>query len=147
MMLTDGPWPDRASECLSTFINLSSITDLFINFDFDSTSTLNDLTSIKDLFTHTTNLNSLIIDTRSINAQDICSLIPDHVKHLQVSVRKIDDMKLIVEKLDHLLSIAFEIGYETHLSVPDFVIWLAEQRNKSTYTKDTGFLSIWFDKK
>lgn len=146
-MLTDGPWPDRASECLSTFINLSSITDLFINFDFDSTSTLNDLTSIKDLFTHTTNLNSLIIDTRSINAQDICSLIPDHVKHLQVSVRKIDDMKLIVEKLDHLLSIAFEIGYETHLSVPDFVIWLAEQRNKSTYTKDTGFLSIWFDKK
>jgi len=139
-------WPIGSIEYLSTFIDLSCIVELSISIDFDPESVSNTLDNLIYLFKQTYNLHSLTIDSSSANAENIGLIIPDYVKHLQVSVKNIDDMKRIIEQLKHLSSITFELFNRLKFLSTEFLPWLMENRNKSTCRIDDMFVSIWFDK-
>jgi hypothetical protein len=146
LLCIDDEWPVGSIEYLLTFINLSSIMELSISIDFDPISASDKLTNITYLLKQTCNLHSLTIDSSSTNAEHLCLLVPDHIKHLQVSVKYIDDVKLIIEQLKHLLSVTFEFFHDSKFVSEEFSIWLMEKRNKSTYRRDNMFFSVWFDK-
>ncbi|CAF3829472.1 unnamed protein product [Rotaria magnacalcarata] len=146
LLLTDNEWPDDSSEYLSTFIDLSCIVELSISVDFDPKNISNTLSNITNLLKRTSNLQSLAIDTSSTNAENICLLVPHHTKHLQVTIQSIDEMKLIVERLKQLSSITFDMLHDINSFLPDFLTWLMEKRNQSTYRNDNGYFSIWFEK-
>ena len=106
----------------------------------------NKLTNITNLLKSVFNLQSLIIDSSEVTAENICLLVPDHVKHLQVTVQHIDDIKLIIEQLKHLSSVTFEVFHDIRCLPPEFLTWLMKKRNKSTYRNDKMFLNIWLGK-
>ncbi|CAF1200220.1 unnamed protein product [Rotaria sordida] len=144
LLFIDNEWPIGSIEYLSTFIDLSYIVELLISIDFDPKSVSNKLTNITHLLKQTLNLHTLTIDSSLTSAENICLLVPDHIKHLQVSVKNIDDTKLIIEQLKHLSSVTFETLYDIKCLSPEFVTWLMEKRNQSTYRNENTFLSIWF---
>ncbi|CAF4669550.1 unnamed protein product [Rotaria socialis] len=146
LLLTGNEWPDGSSEYLSAFIDLSCIVELSVSVDFDPNDISNTLTNITNLLKETSNLQSLTIDSSSTNAENICLLVPNHIKHLQVAIQSIDEMKLIVERLKQLSSITFNMLLDINSFLPDFLTWLMEKRNQSTYRNDTGYFSIWFNK-
>ncbi|CAF3410965.1 unnamed protein product [Rotaria socialis] len=146
LLLTGNEWPDGSSEYLSAFIDLSCIVELSVSVDFDPNDISNTLTNITNLLKGTSNLQSLTIDSSSTNAENICLLVPNHIKHLQVAIQSIDEMKLIVERLKQLSSITFNMLLDINSFLPDFLTWLMEKRNQSTYRNDTGYFSIWFNK-
>ncbi len=92
------------------------------------------------------NLHSLTLDSPEATAENICLLVPDHVKHLQVTIQHIDDGKLIIEQLKFLSSVTFEVFHEIKCLSPEFLTWLMKKRNKSTYRNDKMFLNIWLGK-
>ncbi|CAF2850623.1 unnamed protein product [Rotaria sp. Silwood2] len=147
LLFIDNEWPIGSVEYLSTFIDLSCIVELIISIDFDPKSVSNKLTNITHLLKKTLNLYTLTIDSTSASAENICLLVPDHIKHLQVSVQTTDDIKLIIEQLKHLSSVTFEVLYDTKCLSPEFVTQLMEKRNQSTYRNENMFLSIWFNNK
>ena len=142
MLCIENEWPIGSVEYLLTFINSSCITDLSITIDFDAVS----VTDISYLLKQTCNLHSLIIDSSPTSAEKICLLVPYHIKHLQVSVKHVEDMKLIVKQLKHLLSVTFEYFRDFKFSFEEFSMWLMEKRNNSNHRYDDIFFSIWFDK-
>jgi hypothetical protein len=91
-------------------------------------------------------LHSLTIDSSSAKAENICLIVPETVKHLQVSVKNIEDMKIIIERFKYLSSVIFEHLNRAKILSTEFVPWLMENRDKSTYRIDEIYLCIWFDK-
>ncbi|CAF3779503.1 unnamed protein product [Rotaria sp. Silwood1] len=145
LLSIDNEWPIGSVEYLSTFIDLSCIVELLISIDFESQSVSNKLTNITHLLEQTSNLHTLTIDSSSASTENICLLVPNHIKHLQVSVNNSDDIKLIIEQLKHLSSITFEVLYDIKSLSTEFVTWLMEKTNESTYRNDNMILSIWFN--
>jgi hypothetical protein len=88
----------------------------------------------------------LTIDSSSAKAENICLIVPDTVKHLQVSVKNMDDMKIIIERFKYLSSVTFEHFNRAKILSAELIPWLMENRNKSTYRIDEIYVSIWFDK-
>lgn len=91
-------------------------------------------------------LKSLTIESSSAKAENICLIVPDTIKHLQVSLKNIDDMKIIIERFKYLSSAIFEHLSRAKILSTELVPWLMENRNKSTYRIDEIYVSIWFDK-
>lgn len=91
-------------------------------------------------------VHSLTIDSSSAKAENICLIVPDTVKHLQVSVKNMDDMKIIIERFKYLSSVTFEHFNRAKILSAELIPWLMENRNKSTYRIDEIYVSIWFDR-
>jgi hypothetical protein len=146
VLCIDNEWPIGSVEHLSTFIDFSCVVEISITIEFYPESVSNTLDNLINLFKQTCHLYSLTIESSSVNAENICLIIPDYVKHLQVSVKNIDDIKIIINQLKHLSSITFELLNGLKLSSTEFLSWLMENRNKSTCRIENNFVSIWFDK-
>lgn len=146
ILYVDNEWPINSVEHLSTFIDLSSIEELSISIDFHPESISNTLDNLIYFFKQTYHLKSLIIDSLIVNGEYICSIVPDYVKHLQVSTKNIDDMKIIIQRLKYLSSVTFEHFNRSKLSSSQFLPWLMENRRYSTCRIDEVYVSIWLDK-
>jgi hypothetical protein len=136
-------WPVGSVEHLSTFIDLSCLVELSISLDFQSESIVENLIYFFKQMPH---LHSLTIDSSSAKADNICLIVPDTVKHLQVSVKNMEDMKMIIERFKYLSSVTFEHLNRVKILSTEFVPWLMENRENSTYRIDEIYVSIWVDK-
>jgi hypothetical protein len=74
--------------------------------------------------------------------ENLCSIIPDHVKHLDIYDIDLDDIKIVLERLKHLSSIAFVFFFDMPFSPTEIIGWLS-QRIHFTYLVDNSSLSIW----
>lgn len=146
MLCVDDEWPTDSVEHLSTFIDLSCIVELTISIDFCPEFLSYSLDNLIYLFKQTCHLQFLTIDSSTIDGEYVCSIVPDYVKHLQVSIKNIDDMKIIIKGLKHLSSITFEHFNRSKLSSSDFVPWLMENRKNSSCRIDEIYVCIWLDK-
>ncbi|CAF0755239.1 unnamed protein product [Adineta ricciae] len=141
----DDEWPMNSVEFLSSFINLSHIVNLTIRLNLSIKYDFDQLLHITHFFDQTSHLQSLVIDNSEISAETICSLVPHHVRHFQVTTNSIQDMKLLIEQMVYLWSITFEAFSAEDLKI-DLSNWLAETRPSSTLKYENSVLSIWLDR-
>ncbi len=112
----------------------------------------NTVISFIHLLKQLSNIHSLVItvtwlDEKYIsNMEYFCSLLPHHIKHLEIDVKLIDDMKIILDRLEHLSSVIFrKCNSEEHWQT-DIKEWLSQRRN-AIYDMEYDALHIWLDKK
>ena len=135
-----------SADYLSTFIDLSRIVELSINIDLGSEHLSTTITTITSLLEQMSNLRCLIFDGTFTSAENICLLVPNHVKHLQISVMDVHDVKLVIERLTHLSTIMFTCADKWKSVSPEFETWLAEKGSQGRYRNDNVPLSIWLNK-
>jgi hypothetical protein len=144
-LCVDNLWPVGSVDFLQTLIDLSTLRELAISIEFDSETERSKITHLSNLIQHTANLRSLTINSSSTSAETVCLLVPEHVRHLQVSLSDIDSIKTIIQQLNALSSLTFEAVDNFRCVSEEFSTWLMETRNTSIYRIDHNFISIWFD--
>jgi len=79
-----------------------------------------------------------------LTAVEICSMIPSYVKHLAVSIKDLNEIKSILEQLQHLSSANFYFDYTP--SWDEITKWLDSNRKGSSYQADSFSVYIWLGK-
>jgi hypothetical protein len=102
---------------------------------------------ISSILKETSNIHSLKInfipnETSFINSGILCSIIPRSVKHLQISITNLDEMKNILEQLNQLLSVTF---YSPNISNyhEDIKKWIQLKRKNSLCRESLRYIQIW----
>lgn len=144
-LCVNNEWPIGSVDFLPTVIDLSTLRELSIDMDFDSETEGSKITHLTRLLQQTFNLRSLTIDGSSASAETVCLLVPEHVRHLQVSVSDIDQMKMIIQQLNTLSSLTCEALQNFRCLSEELCTWFTETGNTSLYRIDHNFISIWFD--
>ena len=143
-------WPLVSLDSLSSIINLSQLVEIKLKSNFFRDYKMKILSAMTNFIQRAHNVSSLIIDNSSyryrsnLTAENICLMVPRHVKYLEVSVRHFQDMKMIFERCQHLSCVQFYIRYSRFS--PKIVQWLAENRICSTYRQGERQLTVWLGK-
>jgi hypothetical protein len=67
-----------------------------------------------------------------------------HLKHLATSIKNVDEVEIILERLEHLLSAKF---YFSHRSVSNRIsAWLVQKKKCSTYRASDFSVCVWLGK-
>jgi hypothetical protein len=77
--------------------------------------------------------------------ENVCSMVPSNIKHLQLKVKNIDEMKIIIDKLEQLSSVTFAFAVRRIFNY-EFIEWLIAKDKRPTYWNSEFFLHIWLDK-
>jgi hypothetical protein len=151
-------WPFDSLQILSKFIDLSYLTDLTLNVTFDKDFIPYAIENITTLLEQTSNVHSLsityfIIDNNYDTSMEIfCSMIPNHIKYLQIKLlenenqRIIDDMKIILNRLEHLWNITFQFDPFHSIQFDNIIQWLRNSREDFTHIHSRHYLHIWLGK-
>jgi hypothetical protein len=91
---------------------------------------------------HTLKIAYIHIEEPFINNEILCSIIPRSVKHLQISITNLDEMKNILEQLNQLLSVTF---YSPNMSnyYEDIKKWIELKRKNSLCREGLRCIQIW----
>jgi hypothetical protein len=79
-------------------------------------------------------------------------MIPLHVKYIQVKLMKhdnqrvIDDVKILLNRLEHLWSITLQFDPFHTLQFDHIIEWLRDKRQDFTHTRHGHYLHLWFGK-
>ncbi|CAF4093308.1 unnamed protein product [Rotaria sp. Silwood2] len=147
-LTVNGEWPVGSIEYLSTLIDLTNLTTsgLYVNFGHYSVS--NTINNIGCLLKQTYNVRSLTLSNSvyrsNLNGtvESFCSIIPHHVKYLEIYDMDLDDIKILLQQVKHLSSVTFVFLFDMPFSPNEIIGWLS-QRIDFTYLLDNCFLSIW----
>ena len=105
-----------------------------------------------DLLQRTNNLRSLEIFfehrfvTDSSLIESICSIVPDHVKHLDIEIKFLNHIDLVLERLQYLSSATFRRLPPTFLLTEKLTEWCTQLKRDITCRPDHGSLHIWLGK-
>ena len=109
-------------------------------FDFE---TINDL---KCLLDQTHNVRSLTIDSCHMNMKKIYSVVPQHIKQLSVTPKTFNDMKMILQRLDHLSVVEFKsIHGKEPLPFAQIIEWLMQEQRNFVHEQEKDSLKILFE--
>ena len=89
--------------------------------------------------------NTLHNHNRRANTEIICSIVPYHVKHLQMKINRISDMKMILERLEHLSSVAFHFPICSPNNSTKIIKWLKQRRMTFTFWCNSFCIHLWLD--
>ncbi len=137
-----------SNEFLSTLFDLSHLTTLELYVDFDHCSLSNTIKNIGYLLKKTYNVHSLTLSNSFCRSnlnrivENFCSIIPHHVKHLDIYDIDLDNTKILLERLQHLSSVSFVFFLDMPFSPTEIIGWLSQRRD-FTYLIDKNCLSIW----
>ena len=136
---------------ISTIIDLSHLVEIKFASHYFRECNVYILMDMATFIQRAHNLSSLSFyhylpsDDFPLSTETICSLIPRQVKHLQVPMTHLNEIKKLLEKCNHLSSIQLNI---THSRFSDKIIqWLTENTINSTYRRGHKILSIWLGRK
>ena len=140
-------WPLAPLNLLSAILDLSQLVEIKLKSNFFRDYKMALVREMATFIQRADNVSSLIITNSSyihkstLTAENICSMVPRHVKYLDVSVRHFQDMKMILERCRHLSSVQFHI--RSSKFSPKIVQWLAENTIYSRYRESERKLVIW----
>ncbi|CAF4670363.1 unnamed protein product [Rotaria sp. Silwood1] len=145
----DQEWTIECVEFLSKIIDLSRLDKITFNPDLNHQSIHNTLNNIHILMGLAYNLNTLAIHPYSsyddiINMEDICSIIPYHVKYLEVTINDINSMKVILDHHEHLWSLTLLASSDRSMPWSDFIEELIYRKKDFVYWESYYSLHIWF---
>ncbi|CAF3783919.1 unnamed protein product [Adineta steineri] len=95
------------------------------------------------------NINSIEIFNRwygifsYINIKYFCSMIPNNIKHLNIDISDINQIKILIENLQHILSFKFKFSFDKSVYINEILEWLNKKSINSTYISDMHYLSVW----
>jgi hypothetical protein len=99
---------------------------------------------------HSLSINYFRIDDNyDISMEIFCSMIPYHIKYLQIKLLKyenqriIDDMKIILNRLQHLWSITFQFDPFHSIQFDDIIDCLRYEREDFMHIRYGHYLHIW----
>ncbi len=147
-MTISGKWSFNSIEYLSTLIDLSHLTTLGLYVDFDYCSMSNIVNNIGCLLKQTYNVRSLTLSNSfcggnlNMMVEDLCSIIPHYIKHLDIYDMDLNDIKILLTQLKHLSSITFVFFFDMPFSPTEIIEWLSQRMN-FTYLVDNCSLSLW----
>jgi hypothetical protein len=98
-------------------------------------------------FAHSFNITiTWLDDTCNSNMDNFCSVIPHHIKHLKIDVDSMNDMKIILNRLEHLSSVSFRfLNRDAHWKAR-LKKWILMRRNVTCHP-DLDTLHIWIGQK
>ncbi|CAF3039806.1 unnamed protein product [Rotaria sp. Silwood2] len=145
----DQEWSLECVEFLSKIIDLSRLDKITFNPDLNHKSIHNTLNSIQILMGLAYNLSTLAIHPYSsyddvIDMENICSMIPYHIKYLEVTVKDINSMKMIVNHHEHLWSLTLLASSDRSMPWSDFIEELIDRKKDFVYWESYYSLHIWF---
>ncbi|CAF2742772.1 unnamed protein product [Rotaria sp. Silwood2] len=120
-------WPRNSLQFLSTILDLSHITILSLSVNFIPEHMLNTVANINILLSKASNLHSLLLydywtpDNCMKRMKTICSIISSNIKYLKIRVKNLDDIKYILEHVDHLTSVTFEYAQILTINHEEFI--------------------------
>ncbi|CAF0976017.1 unnamed protein product [Rotaria sordida] len=136
---------------MSIMDNIDTIDFKFSKFTLDDIQQQahpNIITDLSSLLQQACSLTSLDIccnyDSRrsKLTAQDIYSMTPSHVKHLAASIKNLNEVKICLTKLQHLLTARFFYRSSSFSNV--VVEWLEQEKAGSSYFVGAVFTKVWF---
>lgn len=149
-----GEWTINSIEFLSTLVDLSHITKMSLSVNFCPEQMLNTVTNISKLLNETSNLRSLSLNdfwapgNCMSRIKTIFSMIPRNIKYLKIRVKNIDDIKYILEKLEHLTSVTFDYAQILTINRQDFIQSLSYLKRYTSLWDSQCALHVWLgDKK
>ncbi|CAF0856438.1 unnamed protein product [Rotaria sp. Silwood1] len=148
----DSTWSIDYLHLISTLIDLSQLKNLKLVDKFHQDSSQVIATNFLNILEQACNVCSLIIiipwlaRTNSKTIDQLCSMIPSHIKHLEIDVRSMNDMKTVLERLDHLSSVTFRFFNGKSNWQETIIKWLSDRRDL-TYCKQSYELHIWLGMK
>ena len=141
-------WPSESIDYLSTLIDLSQLSSLGLIVNIEHSFTPDAINNINCLLRRAYNIRSLTLagtfcgKSFNGNVKKLCSIIPHHVKHLDIHGMKSNDIKIVLTRLKHLSSVTFEFFVDMPISLTEIIEWLSKRRD-FTYLVDDSSLSIW----
>jgi hypothetical protein len=144
-------WPLGSLRFLSTLIDLSHLNKLSLHINNSFYSHAESRAGFDTLLKLARNIRSLTIlvsvhygyiDNRNI---EICSVIPDNVKHLTLSVSTLDQMSMVLRQMKYRSSIRFEYTNNYHTTSDMHVDWLKSETGYYTYRLNNSSICLWFD--
>jgi hypothetical protein len=91
---------------------------------------------------HSLRITYIHIEEPSINIHTLCSVIPRSVKHLQIPITNINEMKSILENLNQLLSVTFYSANILNFN-EEIKKWIQLKRKNSIYQEGVRCIQIW----
>ena len=80
---------------------------------------------------------------RSVIIEKVCSIIPQHVIQLDVTVKNIHEMITFLTRLTHLQTIIVRFPIHFLDRPQEIIAWLNNRNTDFTYHYEYSFLSIW----
>ncbi|CAF3359582.1 unnamed protein product [Rotaria sp. Silwood1] len=144
----DGKLPYVSLQSLQTIIDLSSLVCLSMQILIYNVAQRSSVTDyISSILKKTSNIHSLKLiynhtGESLINIETLSSIIPRSIKHLQISITNLDEMKNILEKLKQLSSVIF---YSVNMLYyyEDIIKWIKLKRKNSLCRKGLRCMQIW----
>ncbi|CAF3312663.1 unnamed protein product [Rotaria socialis] len=130
-------WRIEYVEFLSKIIDLSLIDKTTFNPDLDLKFIHNTLNNIFILMGLVYNLSTLAIYPYSshdgiINIEDISSIIPRHIKYLEVAIKHIHGMKVILDHHEYLWSLTLLAYSDQSIPWSEFIEELVSKKTISS---------------
>ena len=101
------------------------------------------IAGVTSLVERAINVNTLIISSRTTPMQAICMMVSDQIKHLQISVNNVEEIKVILDQFDHLFSVTFHFATDSLVSNTEILDWLFAIGKDFTYQSTKASLSLW----
>ncbi|CAF0963154.1 unnamed protein product [Rotaria sordida] len=143
--------PSYLSQPLSSLINLSHITQLSLNLNYDLAFDLHTTTNLINIFKQTSNIHTFEIcnNLSSINSntkiEDICLLIPKYIEHLKITVKNVNEMKIVFDRFQYLSSITFRFSFDTLIPSSKVIESFLNIKSDLTYKKDDCSVRVWLN--
>jgi len=142
--------PYFSLQSLSISINIAQIVQIELQSNYFSGYNRDILRDIGIFLEQAHNLSSLIIKS-SINAQaalrtfeKMYPIIPCQLKHLQIPIINVDQIKRILEKCEKLSTIRLDIKAKFS---EEIIQWFNDNTINSTCTKGYRRINVWLGKK
>jgi hypothetical protein len=144
-------WPLFPLPSLATFIDISRIVNMKIYSSYFNEYIQNTWMDIGIFIEQAHNLSSLIIQSGYIRYQsdrmieNIYSIVPRHVTHLQMPINNVDQIKTLLERCQHLSTIHLDLRYS--IVSGEVIKWFADNTVNSTCSKGYKMVVVWLGKK
>lgn len=108
-------------------------------------------TILTNLFRQTTQINALEIHNHctSLNStltiEDLCALVPSHIKHLKMTVKNINEMKILFDRFVHLSSITFQFTCSKSIPSGKLIECILNIKKDLTYRTDDCSIRVWLN--
>jgi len=143
-------WSLFSLQSLSIFINITQIVQIELNGNYFYRYKHDTLRDLGMFLEQAHNLSSLII-RNSINAQEVLRtfekmypIIPCQLKHLQIPIITVDQIKRILEKCEKLSTIKLDVKAKFSKEI---IQWLNDNTINSTCKKGYRSINVWLGKK
>jgi hypothetical protein len=131
-------------------VDLLNLQTLSFRSDFEESTVSNTINNLITLMHRASNIRSLILLPLSVDGQYnttmaiLCSIVSLHVKHFSLKIDKLDDMKIIVERLRHLSSVSFNFPSDRKINSNEMIDWLVNNGRDFNHLENEYSLHFWF---